>query len=57
MVFNKVWEGTKWTAETIRGAVVVLANPNAKIPPSELHPRMMAHPFTVAEWVRFLILY
>lgn len=53
MVLNKIWEGTKWTAETIRGAFIVLINPNAKIPPSELHPRMMAHPFTVGEWVYF----
>uniref|UniRef100_A0A7E4VPT8 COX6C domain-containing protein n=1 Tax=Panagrellus redivivus TaxID=6233 RepID=A0A7E4VPT8_PANRE len=52
MVVSKVWEATKWTAETVRGAAVVLASPNAPVPESQLHPRMPARPWTAGEWVR-----
>ena len=52
MVIRKVVNGVKWTAETIRGAAVVLASPNAPIPPSQLHPRMMARPWLPGEWLR-----
>uniref|UniRef100_A0AC34F6B5 Uncharacterized protein n=1 Tax=Panagrolaimus sp. ES5 TaxID=591445 RepID=A0AC34F6B5_9BILA len=52
MVFHKVWEATKWTAETARGAAYVLASPGQPIPDSKLHPRMPARPWTAAEWLR-----
>lgn len=54
MVFHKVWEATKWTAETARGAAYVLASPGQPIPDSKLHPRMPARPWTAAEWVCFV---
>lgn len=53
MVLQKVWEGAKFTAETVRGAALVLAKPNDPVPPAKLHPRMMPMPFTVGEWVSF----
>uniref|UniRef100_A0AC35FFP0 Uncharacterized protein n=1 Tax=Panagrolaimus sp. PS1159 TaxID=55785 RepID=A0AC35FFP0_9BILA len=52
MVFYKIYEATKWSGETIRGAALVLASPNAPIPPSMLHQRMPARPWTAAEWLR-----
>ncbi|KAH7730836.1 CRE-RIL-1 protein [Aphelenchoides avenae] len=48
----RVWHGVKWTAETFRGAAVVLASPKAPIPPTKLHPRMMARPMTLGEFFR-----
>lgn len=51
MVVERIWNAGKWTAETVRGAVVVLFSPNAPIPSSKLHPRMMAMPWTPGEWV------
>ena len=51
MVAAKVLESIKWTAETVRGAAVTLASPNAPIPESALHPRMPARPWTAQEYV------
>ncbi|KAI6216224.1 CRE-RIL-1 protein [Aphelenchoides fujianensis] len=52
MVVGKVVEAGKWTLETIRGAAVTLASPNAPIPETKLHPRMPARPWTAPEWFR-----
>ena len=52
MVAAKLMNAAKWTGETLRGAVVVVASPNMKIPETKLHPRMPARPWTHAEWVR-----
>ena len=53
MPLAKVFNAACWTAETIKGAAVTLASPNAPIPKTDLHPRMMARPFTAQEYVRF----
>lgn len=53
IMLNKVWDATKWTVETARGAAVTLASPNAPIPESQLHARMPARPWTAGEWVGF----
>ncbi|GMR59143.1 hypothetical protein PMAYCL1PPCAC_29338 [Pristionchus mayeri] len=52
MVATKILEAVKWSAETVKGAAVVLATPNAPIPASQLHPRMMARPWTTQEYIR-----
>ncbi|TKR60374.1 hypothetical protein L596_027629 [Steinernema carpocapsae] len=52
MVIAKIFGAVKYTAETIKGAAVVLASPNAEIPASKLHPRMPARPWTGQEWLR-----
>jgi len=54
MVLSKLWNAGKWTAETVRGAAVVLASPNAPIPETKLHPRMPARPSTIPEFIRML---
>uniref|UniRef100_A0A1I7Z8I5 Uncharacterized protein n=1 Tax=Steinernema glaseri TaxID=37863 RepID=A0A1I7Z8I5_9BILA len=50
MVIAKIFGAVKYTAETVKGAAVVLASPNAEIPASKLHPRMPARPWTAQEW-------
>jgi len=45
------WKGLKWSAMTLRGATVVFFSPNDPIPPPKMHPRMMAMPRTIGEYV------
>uniref|UniRef100_A0A0N4ZSA8 Uncharacterized protein n=1 Tax=Parastrongyloides trichosuri TaxID=131310 RepID=A0A0N4ZSA8_PARTI len=53
MVVSKIFGALKYTGETAKGAVMVLANPNAPIEKSIVIPhRMPARPFTSAEWFR-----
>ncbi|GMT10734.1 hypothetical protein PFISCL1PPCAC_2031 [Pristionchus fissidentatus] len=52
MVAAKILEAVKWSAETVKGAAVVLATPGAAVPESQLHPRMMARPWTAQEYIR-----
>ncbi|CAO4380773.1 Protein CBR-RIL-1 [Caenorhabditis briggsae] len=52
MVVGKLFEAAKWTAETVKGAAVVVASPNAPIPATDLHPRMPARPWTAQEYLR-----
>ncbi|KJH41082.1 hypothetical protein DICVIV_12946 [Dictyocaulus viviparus] len=52
MVLNKVVNAAKWTAETTIGAAQALANTKGPIPPTELHPRMPARPWTIPEYIR-----
>ncbi|CAJ0578593.1 unnamed protein product, partial [Mesorhabditis spiculigera] len=52
MVVKAVYNAAAWTVETARGAVNVLISPNAPIPKTDLHPRMMARPWTAAEYLR-----
>jgi len=54
MVVDKIAAIGKSTFDTLRGAVVVLASPNAPIPATKLHPRMPPRPFTAPEWFRML---
>lgn len=54
MVVGRIASYAKATAETLRGAAVVLVSPNAPIPATKLHPRMPPRPFTSAEWVCLL---
>lgn len=49
---SKIIDAVKYTAETVKGAVVVLFSPNAPIPASKLDPFMPARPWTAQEWVR-----
>lgn len=53
MVVSRFVDLAKFTGETLKGAALVLAKPNEKIPETKLHPRMPARPATVPEWVRF----
>lgn len=53
MVATKILEAVKWSAETVKGTALVLANPNAPVPASQLHPRMMARPWSAQEYVSF----
>ncbi|WKY12104.1 hypothetical protein Q1695_003574 [Nippostrongylus brasiliensis] len=52
MVVAKVFEAAKWTAETAVGAVQAVANTKGPIPPTDLHPRMPARPWTAPEYLR-----
>ncbi|VDM62786.1 unnamed protein product [Angiostrongylus costaricensis] len=52
MVLSKVLGGAKWTAETVVGAVRAVANTKDPIPPTDLHPRMPARPWTAQEYLR-----
>uniref|UniRef100_A0A915CIH0 Uncharacterized protein n=2 Tax=Parascaris univalens TaxID=6257 RepID=A0A915CIH0_PARUN len=49
---SKIIDAVKYTAETVKGAVVVLFSPNAPIPASKLDPFMPARPWTAQEWFR-----
>uniref|UniRef100_A0A0M3IKK4 NADH dehydrogenase [ubiquinone] 1 beta subcomplex subunit 7 n=1 Tax=Ascaris lumbricoides TaxID=6252 RepID=A0A0M3IKK4_ASCLU len=42
---SKIIDAVKYTAETVKGAVVVLFSPNAPIPAWKLDPFMPARPF------------
>lgn len=55
MVATKILEAVKWSAETVKGTALVLAHPNAPVPASQLHPRMMARPWTAQEYVSLFI--
>uniref|UniRef100_A0A0N5BNK6 Uncharacterized protein n=1 Tax=Strongyloides papillosus TaxID=174720 RepID=A0A0N5BNK6_STREA len=53
MVLPKVINAVKYTAETLKGAAVTLANPNAPIEQSKvIAHRMPARPFTMGERLR-----
>uniref|UniRef100_A0A1I7XK60 Uncharacterized protein n=1 Tax=Heterorhabditis bacteriophora TaxID=37862 RepID=A0A1I7XK60_HETBA len=52
MVVSKVFGAVKWTTETAKGAIQVLASPNNPVPATDLHPRMPARPWTVPEYIR-----
>lgn len=51
MVVSKIVEAIRFSAETAKGAALVLARPNEPIPATKLHPRMPAWPQTTPEWV------
>ncbi|PAV58854.1 hypothetical protein WR25_08859 isoform C [Diploscapter pachys] len=52
MVVAKVLNAAKWTVETVKGAGIVLTSSHAPVPPTDLHPRMMARPWTFPEYIR-----
>uniref|UniRef100_A0AC35TJH2 ATP synthase subunit f, mitochondrial n=1 Tax=Rhabditophanes sp. KR3021 TaxID=114890 RepID=A0AC35TJH2_9BILA len=52
MVVSKIVSALQFTGETVKGAALVLANPNAKIPESKIVSHMPARPFTGPEWLR-----
>ncbi|VDM67472.1 unnamed protein product [Strongylus vulgaris] len=52
MVVAKIFEGAKWTAETLVGAGQALANTKGPVPATDLHPRMPARPWTAQEYLR-----
>lgn len=52
MVVSRIVDTLKFTGETLKGAAITLASPNAPIPESKvIANRMPARPFTAAEWV------
>ena len=59
MVVAKVLNAAKWTVETVKGAGIVLTSSHAPVPPTDLHPRMMARPWTFPEYVslQFIIIF
>ncbi|KHJ77732.1 hypothetical protein OESDEN_22648 [Oesophagostomum dentatum] len=52
MVAAKALEAVKWTAETLVGAVKVVADTKSPVPKTDLHPRMPARPWTAQEYLR-----
>uniref|UniRef100_A0A0K0EIL3 Uncharacterized protein n=1 Tax=Strongyloides stercoralis TaxID=6248 RepID=A0A0K0EIL3_STRER len=53
MVVSKVFDTLKYTGETLKGAAICLASPNAPVEKSKIiASHMPARPFTPAEWFR-----
>ncbi|KAI1715014.1 CRE-RIL-1 protein [Ditylenchus destructor] len=53
MVLSKVYGWAKWTGETVKGAAREAVSKDP-IPPTKMHPRMMAWPLTPQQWFRML---
>lgn len=51
MSLEKVIEGGKWLTETMTGFAKAVASPNAPVPKTDLHPRLVARPWTAQEFV------